>query len=46
VKNPNSRPRAEDLVATCLSMVLCGFEPPAELAERMQVVARGLGDPW
>lgn len=46
VVNPNSRPRAEDLAATCLSMALCGFEPASSLAERMAAVADGMGAPW
>ncbi len=45
-RNPNSRPRAEDLVATCLSMALCGYEPDNELMQRMEAVAGGLGAPW
>lgn len=46
VANPNSRPRAEDLAATSLSMALCGFEPDAVLTKRMEAVAAGLGAPW
>ena len=46
VENPNSRPRAEDLVATCLAMARLGFAPDRALWERMQQVERGLTDPW
>jgi tetratricopeptide (TPR) repeat protein len=46
VGNPNSRPRAEDLVATCLSMARARVEPDAALWTRLQEVRRGLGDPW
>ena len=46
VENPNSRPRAEDLSATCLSMALHGVEPDAELWTRIRQINKGLGDPW
>jgi hypothetical protein len=46
VGNPNSRPRAEDLVATCLSMARSGVDPDAPLWKRMQEVRKALGDPW
>jgi hypothetical protein len=46
VENPNSRPRAEDLAATCLSMVRCGFAPDAALLARMQQIQAALGAPW
>lgn len=46
VKNPNSRPRAEDLAATCCSMVLSSVEPDPELRERMRQIHKGLGQPW
>lgn len=46
VENPNSRPRAEDLAATCISMALHGFEPEQALLERLREIERGLGDPW
>jgi hypothetical protein len=45
VVNPNARPRAEDLCATCCSMALHGVEPDAELWSRIREVRRGLGDP-
>jgi len=44
--NPNSRPRADDLVATCCSMARHGFQPDAELWNRMRAIQEGLGDPW
>jgi hypothetical protein len=46
VVNPNSRPRAEDLCATCCSMALHGIEPDAELQARMVAIQGGLGRPW
>jgi hypothetical protein len=46
VVNPNSRPRAEDLSATCLSMALHAFEPDADLWARMRQNHGGLGPPW
>ena len=45
-ENPNARPRAIDLVATCRSMALCGFEPDAKLMDRMAKIRSGLGVPW
>ena len=44
--NPNSRPRAEDLSATCCSMAIGGVEPDAELRARILHILGGLGDPW
>ena len=46
VENPNSRPRAEDLSATCCSMALHSIEPDAELWTRILQIKEGLGDPW
>ncbi len=46
VENPNSRPRAEDLSATCCSMALHAVEPDAELWARLREVFEGLGQPW
>ncbi len=46
VENPNSRPRAEDLSATCTSMARNGIEPGAELLERMVQIHAHLGVPW
>jgi hypothetical protein len=46
VENPNSRPRAEDLSATCLSLALHRVEPDAHLRARLHQVFQGLGDPW
>jgi hypothetical protein len=46
VANPNSRPRAEDLSATCGSMARNGVEPDAELWTRIRRVSAGLGPPW
>lgn len=44
--NPNSRPRALDLSATCLSMCQQGVEPDAELWAKLRQTRKGLGDPW
>jgi tetratricopeptide (TPR) repeat protein len=46
VGNPNSRPRAEDLTATCCSMALHGVEPDESLRARLVQVCDGLGSPW
>lgn len=46
VVNPNSRPRAEDLSATCRSMAVHGVEPDAELWASLRRVREGLGPPW
>ena len=46
VENPNSRPRAEDLSATCCSMALHSIEPDAELWTRILQIKEELGDPW
>lgn len=46
LENPNSRPRAEDLAATCLSLALAALEPDADLWQRIHAVHRGLGEPW
>jgi len=45
-KNPNSRPRAEDLSSTCCSMALHAAKPDDELWARIQQINEGLGDPW
>ncbi|MCY3000997.1 MAG: hypothetical protein NTV21_04260 [Planctomycetota bacterium] len=44
--NPNSRPRADDLVATCLAMAKAGVEPDATLRVRLEQIAGAFGDPW
>jgi hypothetical protein len=46
VVNPNSRPRADDLSATCCSMALRGVPPDAALWSRLTEVAGKLGNPW
>jgi hypothetical protein len=46
VQNPNSRPHAEELSATCRSMALHGVEPDAPLWARMRQIRKGLGPPW
>jgi hypothetical protein len=44
--NPNARPRAMDLSATCLSLAQSACEPDAELRERLAEMRAGLGSPW
>ncbi len=44
--NPNARPRAEDLSATCVSMALSEFVPSPELLLRIEHIRAGLVDPW
>jgi len=46
MENPNSRPRAEDLAATCSSMAVQGAEPSPGLLSRIREIREGLGDPW
>lgn len=46
MKNPNSRPRAEDLSATCVSMALHAFEPDPTLRARMVRLCDDLREPW
>ena len=46
VDNPNSRPRAEDLSATCCSLAVHAMEPDTELWDRVHEIYNGLGDPW
>ncbi len=46
VVNPNSRPRAEDLSATCCSLARIGLQPDQELSERLREVRAALGPPW
>ncbi|MCF7974941.1 MAG: hypothetical protein K9N55_14065 [Phycisphaerae bacterium] len=46
VENPNSRPRAEDLVGTCCSMAVSGAEPDVDLWQRLREIHDGLGAPW
>ncbi len=44
--NPNARPRAEDLSATCLSMAVSRTEPTPEMLRRTQEIRASLADPW
>ena len=44
--NPNARPRAEDLSATCCSMARSGVAPEAALLARLHQVYDSLGPPW
>ncbi|MFN0241946.1 MAG: hypothetical protein ACKVWV_03565 [Planctomycetota bacterium] len=45
-ENPNGRPRAEELSATCTSMATQAVEPDAALWTRMREIRAGLGYPW
>lgn len=44
--NPNSRPRTEDLVATCASIIQSGLTPSKSLLRSVALVRENLGDPW
>jgi hypothetical protein len=46
VENLNSRPRAEDISALCLSMALNAVEPDEALWSRIREIQANLGDPW
>ncbi len=46
IENPNSRPQAEDLSATCVSMALHSVKPNHELWSLMQQIYKGLSKPW
>jgi hypothetical protein len=46
IENPNSRPRAEDLAATCCSMALHKVDPGVELSGRIHEICDSLGEPW
>jgi hypothetical protein len=46
IENPNSRPRAEDLSATCCSMALHEVEPSPAMWARIREIQKGLSDPW
>lgn len=45
-RNPNSRPRTDDLVATCCMLATADWQPTAELQARLVAIQKGLGDPW
>ncbi len=45
-RNPNARPRAEDLACTCAAMALAGIEPDAAMWESIRATSIGLKDPW
>ncbi|MBI1380179.1 MAG: hypothetical protein GC161_03730 [Planctomycetaceae bacterium] len=44
--NPNSRPRAEDLVATACSMARTRAPADAALLARLRAAVEALGEPW
>jgi len=45
-ENPNSRPRCDDLVETCIALAEHELEPSAELWQRMREISEGLSTPW
>ena len=46
IENPNSRPRAQDLTTTCVSMAVHGVEPNEGIWIRVRQILDGLSDPW
>ena len=44
--NPNSRPRLDDLSATCISLARAGCKPDASMQARIEEIAASLGEPW
>ena len=44
--NPNSRPCAEDLSETCISLAIHSVEPDDDLWSRILAIREGLGSPW
>jgi len=46
VANPNSRPRADDLAATCTSLAVHELRPDEELWSRLREIYSELGHPW
>jgi hypothetical protein len=44
--NPNARPRAEDLAATCCSMAVQGVQPDEGLGQEIARILAGLDHPW
>lgn len=46
MENPNSRPRCDDLVDTCVALAVAGCEPSAQSLARIREIAQGLGEPW
>lgn len=46
VENPNSRPRLEDLVLTCNSIVASGVVAPESLRKALMRTKAALGSPW
>jgi hypothetical protein len=45
-RNPNSRPHAEDLSATLISMAKNRVEPDEELWAKIRQIKNGLKEPW
>jgi tetratricopeptide (TPR) repeat protein len=45
-RNPNARPRANDLCTTMVSMARSGFVPPPPMDRTMASIRAGLAAPW
>jgi len=45
-RNPNARPRANDLCTTMVSMARSGFVPPQPMERTMSSIRAGLAAPW
>ncbi len=45
-RNPNARPRAEDLALTAASLARAGIEPDAAMWKRLREIRTGLVAPW
>lgn len=46
LENPNSRPRCDDLVESCLALVRAGMQPSEDLWRRVKEISKALGEPW
>ncbi len=46
MENPNSRPRCNDLVETCVDLAKHAIEPSPALWQRLRQIRDGLSDPW
>ena len=46
LENPNSRPRCDDLVETCIALAEHQLKPSPELWQRMTEIGEGLSAPW
>ncbi|MBL8754437.1 MAG: hypothetical protein JNK15_14130 [Planctomycetes bacterium] len=46
LENPNSRPRCDDLVDTCVDLARRAIVPSAAVLDRIREIQRGLKAPW